>query len=457
MRQSISEEDMVGVGGGGGCGGVSGLRRPVTVDDVAVSEADGDKENEEQEDEEEEEENDENDEEEEENSTTNNATSFTFTVRNSPARGLHPRNSPTPPPPTTNHHNNNNVKEENNKNKNSTVVATTRIGRNRKVGAKTKEECDAMLDNLELLKTIGTGTFGRVVLVQEKDSLEFSALKILALPDLIRLKQVDHVKNEKNILQAVHHPFIVNMTWHGKDEFNIYMMFDYVCGGELFSYLRSAGKFPSSTCAFYAAEIVLALEYLHSKSVVYRDLKPENVLIDRDGHLKLTDFGFAKFLKNRTWTLCGTPEYLAPEIIQSKGHNKAVDWWALGVLIYEMHCGYAPFFDDNNFSTYEKILEAKIDWPKWINPVGKDLMKKLLVPDRFKRLGSMKNGVDDIKKHRWFRDFDWDDVLNRRLPPPIIPQVSSEGDTHNFDDYPELESWRSKTVPDEELQLFEDF
>ncbi|ODM87193.1 Protein kinase DC2, partial [Orchesella cincta] len=218
------------------------------------------------------------------------------------------------------------------------------------------------------------------------------------------------------------------------------MLFDYVCGGELFSYLRRAGKFSSATSSFYGAEIVCALEYLHGKSIVYRDLKPENLLLDREGHLKITDFGFAKMLKDRTWTLCGTPEYLAPEIIQSKGHNKAVDWWALGVLIYEMNCGYAPFYDDNNFSTYEKILAAKIEWPKYIDAVAKDMIKKLLVPDRFKRLGNMKNGAEDVKRHRWFRDVDWDDV------PPIIPKVSFDGDTRNFDEYPEEESWRTNSI-----------
>ena len=161
-----------------------------------------------------------------------------------------------------------------------------------------------------------SGTFARVCLCRDRTSRDYYALKILAIHDVIRLKQVDHVKNEKNILKEIHHPFLVDMTWNYKDKSFLYMLFPYVCGGELFSYLRSAGRFNSSTAFFYTAEIVSALDYLHSLSIVYRDMKPENLLLDRDGHMKITDFGFAKRITDRTWTLCGTPEYLAPEIIQ---------------------------------------------------------------------------------------------------------------------------------------------
>nr|XP_053641429.1 cAMP-dependent protein kinase catalytic subunit 3-like [Cherax quadricarinatus] len=195
------------------------------------------------------------------------------------------------------------------------------------------------------------------------------------------LPLVDSCKNQQSE---------IHWYWHHRDDRFLYMLFEYVCGGELFAYLRNAGKFPMTTASFYASEIVSALEYLHSLSVVYRDLKPENLLLDKDGHLKITDFGFAKKLTDRTWTLCGTPEYLAPEIIQSKGHNKAVDWWALGILIYEMLAGYPPFFDDNPFGIYEKILGGRVEWPRHLDTSAKDLVKKLLTQDRTKRLGNMK-------------------------------------------------------------------
>ncbi|XP_050045099.1 cAMP-dependent protein kinase catalytic subunit 3 isoform X2 [Dermacentor andersoni] len=314
-----------------------------------------------------------------------------------------------------------------------------------------------VLEDFEMIKTIGTGTFGRVCLCRDRSGA-FHAMKILEISDVIRLKQVEHVKNEKAILLQVQHPFIIRMSWTHHDATCLYMLFEYVSGGELFTYLRNAGRFTSATGSFYAAEIVLALEYLHRMHIVYRDLKPENLLLDREGHLKITDFGFAKKLHDRTWTLCGTPEYLAPEIIQSKGHNRAVDWWALGVLIYEMLAGYPPYFDDNPFAIYEKILAGKVEWPRHIDPVAKDLIKKLLVNDRTKRLGSMKNGAEDVKRHRWFKGTNWEDVLEKKLKPPIVPRVAHDGDTRYFDRCPE-----SKVVPSEhgltpkELALFDDF
>ncbi|XP_052861134.1 cAMP-dependent protein kinase catalytic subunit PRKX [Anopheles cruzii] len=333
--------------------------------------------------------------------------------------------------------------------------------KNNNVGAavRRKQPQDYALDDFQILKTIGTGTFGRVCLCRDKITDKHWAMKILAMADVIRLKQIEHVKNEKNILREIDHPFVVNMRWHTKDDCCLYMLFEYVSGGELFSYLRNAGRFDAVTANFYACEIVLALEYLHSLSIVYRDLKPENLLLDRDGHLKITDFGFAKKLKDRTWTLCGTPEYLAPEIIQSKGHNKAVDWWALGVLIYEMVVGYPPFYDDNPFGIYEKILSGKIEWSRHTDPIAKDLVKKLLVLDRTKRLGNMKNGAEDVKRHRWFKHLDWNVVIRKQLKPPIVPKFAAEGDgdTSNFDDYPETD-WKSARSLDKlEMQLFEDF
>jgi len=312
-------------------------------------------------------------------------------------------------------------------------------------------------ESLDIVKTVGTGTFARVCLCQHKTTSNYFALKILSMQDVIQLKQVEHVKNEKNILKDIQHPFLISLSASWKDPTFLYLLFPYIPGGELFSYLRSAGRFSPTTTLFYSAEIVCALEYLHSLSIAYRDLKPENLLLDREGHIVITDFGFAKKITDRTWTLCGTPEYLAPEIIQSKGHTKAVDWWALGILIYEMLAGYPPFFDDNPFCIYEKILAGRLEWPQHVEATPKDLIKRLLVQDRTKRLGNMKAGAEDVKKHRWFKPIDWEDVFYKQLKPPIVPKIQFDGDTRNFDDYPEADWETVKTVTDRQRHMFDDF
>uniref|UniRef100_A0A8C0NDC0 cAMP-dependent protein kinase n=2 Tax=Caniformia TaxID=379584 RepID=A0A8C0NDC0_CANLF len=263
---------------------------------------------------------------------------------------------------------------------------------------------NAGLEDFERKKTLGTGSFGRVMLVKHKATEQYYAMKILD-------KQ--------------------------KDNSNLYMVMEYVPGGEMFSHLRRIGRFSEPHARFYAAQIVLTFEYLHSLDLIYRDLKPENLLIDHQGYIQVTDFGFAKRVKGRTWTLCGTPEYLAPEIILSKGYNKAVDWWALGVLIYEMAAGYPPFFADQPIQIYEKIVSGKVRFPSHFSSDLKDLLRNLLQVDLTKRFGNLKNGVSDIKTHKWFATTDWIAIYQRKVEAPFIPKFRGSGDTSNFDDYEE--------------------
>lgn len=297
------------------------------------------------------------------------------------------------------------------------------------------------LNDLEILNTIGTGTFGRVKLARYPPANKFFALKIMKKKEILRLNQVEHVFSERAILTALAHPFIVRLYSTFQNSENLYMLLEYIQGGELFSVLRRAKRFDDLTAKFYASELVLAIEYMHSLNVVYRDLKPENLLIDTHGHLKIADFGFAKALNDgKTWTLCGTPEYLAPEIIKNEGHGFAVDWWALGVLIYEMLVGSPPFYDNSSYKIYEKILSGNIIFPSCLSPFAKDIIQKLLIQDPTLRLGNLNEGVNDIKKHSWFAGIVWNDVYHKRNSPPFIPKFYHSGDTSNFDVYSEEET-----------------
>ncbi|KAK8853081.1 hypothetical protein IAR55_003782 [Kwoniella newhampshirensis] len=325
------------------------------------------------------------------------------------------------------------------------------------------------LDDWEIVETLGTGTFGRVLLVRQRPSyrptpyhpifphlfqsldplspspastqhsdnqLPHFAMKVLRKSEIVRLKQVEHINSERMILERVRHPFVVELYSTYQDQLNVYMLLSYIPGGELFSHLRRAGRFSADVTRFYLASIVLAIEYLHSHNIIYRDLKPENLLLDRHGYLRIADFGFAKVVEDRTFTLCGTPEYLAPEIVLSQGHGKAVDWWALGILAFEMLAGYPPFFDDHPLGIYEKILRGDVAFPSHIDPYAKDLIRGLLTADRSKRLGNLRGGARDVMTHAWFAGVDWRSLERKEIGAPIVPRVASMGDSQNFQRYP---------------------
>lgn len=291
--------------------------------------------------------------------------------------------------------------------------------------------------DLERVRTLGTGAFGRVILLKHNKGTKFFAMKVLEKERIIKMKQVEHTLYEKRILEAIRFPFTVSMEFSFKDNSHIYFVMPFVTGGEMFTHLRKMGKFDENLAKFYASQVILALEYLHFCNLVYRDLKPENILIDKNGYLKITDFGFCKVLQGRTWTLCGTPEYLAPELILSKGYGFSIDWWSFGVLLFEMNAGFPPFYANEPMKTYEKIVSGKYRSPSHFTADLRDILKNILQVDISKRYGVMKDGVMDYKNHKWFKGIEWESILNWRVTPPFVPKYKSPGDTSNFDKYEE--------------------
>ncbi|KAL8718866.1 MAG: hypothetical protein Q9225_004056 [Loekoesia sp. 1 TL-2023] len=325
------------------------------------------------------------------------------------------------------------------------------------------------IHDFELIKTLGTGTFARVWLAclaggsRDSNECRVFALKILRKADIIRLKQVEHIQNERSTLAAVAgHPFVTTLITTFSDRDSLYMLLDYCPGGEVFRYLRSARRFDVDTARFYAAEIVLILEFLHNvQGIAYRDMKPENILIDAEGHLKLVDFGFAKKVETReTYTLCGTPEYLAPEVIRNSGHGTAVDWWAFGILVYEFLVGNPPFWDNNPMKIYEKICIGKIKFPADMDPDARSLISGLCTVNPTQRLGNLAGGVDNVKSHPFFAPIDWDALYYRKIKGPIIPKLRHPADASNFDEYdqaPEQRSVYTKEMAGKYDHEFKDF
>lgn len=300
------------------------------------------------------------------------------------------------------------------------------------------------LGDFEMVRTLGCGSFGRVKYAKYKKDGNFYAVKFMKKHEIIKLKQVDHINGERNLMSQITFPFIVNMIGSFRDERFVFIVMECITGGELFTHLRRARKFSDEQSKFYGAQTAAAFEHIHSKNIVHRDLKPENILLTPDGYSKLTDFGFAKVIEPgaRTYTLCGTPEYIAPEVLLNKGHGKPVDWWTLGILIYEMIVGQPPFCDEEPMGIYQKILAGKIYFPKYFDKNAKTLVKKLLTADLSKRYGNLKAGPDDIIKSKWFASLAWDKLLARQIPSPYKPQVKDDKDVSNFEDIPD-----SKELP----------
>lgn len=314
------------------------------------------------------------------------------------------------------------------------------------------------LTDFQILRTLGTGSFGRVHLVRSNHNGRFYALKVLKKQTIVKLKQVEHTNDERRMLSVVSHPFLIRMWGTFQDAEQVFMVMDYIEGGELFSLLRKSQRFPNPVAKFYAAEVCLALEYLHANEIIYRDLKPENILLDRNGHIKITDFGFAKYVPDVTYTLCGTPDYIAPEVISTKPYNKSVDWWSFGIYIYEMLAGYTPFYDANAMKTYENILNAELKFPPFFNADAQDLLSKLIERDLSKRLGNLQNGSEDVKNHPWFSEVVWEKLLSRNIETPYEPPIQQgQGDTSQFDRYPEEEINYGVEGDDPYADLFKDF
>ncbi|GFP60047.1 serine/threonine-protein kinase gad8 [Trichoderma asperellum] len=293
------------------------------------------------------------------------------------------------------------------------------------------------IDDFDLLTLVGKGSFGKVMQVRKKDTGRIYAIKTIRKAKIISRSEVTHTLAERSVLAQINNPFIVPLKFSFQSPEKLYFVLAFVNGGELFFHLSKEGRFDINRSRFYTAELLCALECLHGFNVIYRDLKPENILLDYQGHIALCDFGLCKLEmkdEDSTNTFVGTPEYLAPELLKGEGYGKTVDWWTLGVLLYEMLTGLPPFYDENTNEMYRKILTAPLNFPGYdiVPPAARDLLTKLLDRDPTKRLGV--NGSTEIKSHPFFHGIDWKKLLQRKYEPTFKPHVANALDTVNFDE-----------------------
>ncbi|XP_045781296.1 ribosomal protein S6 kinase alpha-5-like isoform X2 [Maniola jurtina] len=326
------------------------------------------------------------------------------------------------------------------------LVEASKIRKRSKVNLNGASKVD--ISHFDLLKVLGTGAYGKVFLVRKRcgvDEGKLYAMKVLKKASIVqKLKTAEHTRTERQVLEAVRAcPFLVTLHYAFQTDAKLHLILDYVAGGELFTHLYQREHFHEKEVRIYIAEIILALEQLHKLGIIYRDIKLENILLDAEGHIVLTDFGLSKEFcggESRAYSFCGTIEYMAPEVVRSgsQGHDIAVDWWSVGVLTYELLTGASPFTVEGEKNTQQeitkRIVRCSYPVPNDVSPEVQDFIKKLLVKDPRRRLGGGEGDAEELKRHPFFQDLDWEAVSRREVAAPFVPQLSHAADTCNFAD-----------------------
>lgn len=301
-----------------------------------------------------------------------------------------------------------------------------------------RQSGDMNMDSFRLLSVLGRGHFGKVILAQYKSTNEYFAIKALKKGDIIARDEVDSLLSEKRIFEvanAIRHPFLVNLFSCFQTEQHVCFVMEYAAGGDLMMHIH-ADVFTEPRAVFYAACVVLGLQYLHENNIIYRDLKLDNLLLDTDGYVKIADFGLCKEgmgWGDRTGTFCGTPEFLAPEVLTETSYTRAVDWWGLGVLIFEMLVGESPFPGEDEGEVFDSIVNDEVRYPRTLSLEAIALMRRLLRKNPERRLGSSERDAEDVKKQAFFRNVNWEQLLLRKVKPPFVPTINNLEDVSNFD------------------------
>ncbi|EGR29368.1 protein kinase domain protein [Ichthyophthirius multifiliis] len=297
------------------------------------------------------------------------------------------------------------------------------------------EEKKKTIDDFVTKVVLGKGTYAKVVLVKKKDNNKYYAMKMIKKEKLQKQRQIDNVLIERNVLEGMNHPFIIKLYYSFQTQYKFYFILEYCPGGELFSLLKKCQVFTEDQTRFYIAQIIVALEYLHSNDIIYRDLKPENVMIDVEGYIRITDFGLSKNKlegDKLAYSICGTPEYMAPELLRQEGYAKPADWWTLGALVYECLTGTPPFYLQNQAQMFQQILSAQLQFPSYLSNNCINFIDGLLQKNPQQRLGY--NGAHEVKQHPWLMNINWDILLSKQYRPPFIPVIDQDFGLSYFDD-----------------------